>query len=376
MSTPRPDGPPPAPACTDPEATGTAGTATGSVPAAGRATAVTLTLVDVARVRAGLRADCARCAGLCCVVPGFTASADFPISKPPGVACRHLDGEHRCGIHTELTGRGFAGCVAFDCLGAGQQTTQVTFAGRSWRTHPGDAPAMFAVFGVLRVLHESLHHLGAALSALDPSGSDTAALAARLRELFTATLALTTTTDADRLRAVDLDLHRRTVHLALTEASTVLRGPAAPSTGRAGPNDAGTRGAGGRGVRDGDLIGARLAGADLRGVVLTGRLLLGADLRGADLRHADLRGADLRGADLRGADLRGAWFLTPMQLAAARGDATTRLPTGLDHPTHWPTTAMADTTSTGSTPAPSATPRGRGRGRPAGDRRRGRRTPR
>ena len=33
-----------------------------------------------------LRADCARCAGLCCVVPAFTESADFAIDKPSGVA--------------------------------------------------------------------------------------------------------------------------------------------------------------------------------------------------------------------------------------------------------------------------------------------------
>ncbi|CAO5185785.1 exported hypothetical protein [Frankia sp. AiPs1] len=74
------------------------------------------------------------------------------------------------------------------------------------------------------------------------------------------------------------------------------------------------------------------------GADLSGRLLLGADLRRADLRAADLRGADLRGADLRGADLRGTWFLTSMQLASARGDLSTRLSAGHDHPAHWTAT--------------------------------------
>jgi len=76
--------------------------------------------------------------------------------------------------------------------------------------------------------------------------------------------------------------------------------------------------------------------ADLRRASLRGALLLGADLRGADLRLADLLGADLRGADLRGADLSTSLFLTPMQAAAARGDAATRLPARVPRPAHWP----------------------------------------
>ncbi|MGK5115528.1 pentapeptide repeat-containing protein, partial [Geodermatophilus sp. CPCC 205506] len=87
--------------------------------------------------------------------------------------------------------------------------------------------------------------------------------------------------------------------------------------------------------RGGDLVGARLRGADLRGSGLRGAYLIGADLRDADLRLADLLGADLRAADLRGADLTGALFLTRPQTAAARGDAGTRLPAGLEHPAHW-----------------------------------------
>jgi uncharacterized protein YjbI with pentapeptide repeats len=53
-----------------------------------------------------------------------------------------------------------------------------------------------------------------------------------------------------------------------------------------------------------------------------------ADLRGDDLRLADVTGADLRGADVRGADLATTLFLSPSQLEAARGDASTRLPEG------------------------------------------------
>jgi uncharacterized protein YjbI with pentapeptide repeats len=86
------------------------------------------------------------------------------------------------------------------------------------------------------------------------------------------------------------------------------------------------------------LLGARLRGADLRRATFRGALLVGADLRGADLRGADLLGADLRGADLTGADLRDTLFLTATQVAAARGDAGTRLPPALARPGQWTAT--------------------------------------
>ncbi|HZC25622.1 MAG TPA: GAF domain-containing SpoIIE family protein phosphatase, partial [Actinopolymorphaceae bacterium] len=43
-----------------------------------------------------LRADCSRCAGLCCVAPSFSASADFAIDKAAGRACPHLRTDFRC----------------------------------------------------------------------------------------------------------------------------------------------------------------------------------------------------------------------------------------------------------------------------------------
>ena len=51
--------------------------------------------------RARLRADCTRCAGLCCVAPAFAASADFAIDEPVGQACPNLGDDDRCGIHAQ-----------------------------------------------------------------------------------------------------------------------------------------------------------------------------------------------------------------------------------------------------------------------------------
>ncbi|MCL9798143.1 hypothetical protein MXD58_028305, partial [Frankia sp. AgKG'84/4] len=203
--------------------------------------------VWLSAVRGRLAADCGRCVGLCCVAPGFTRSADFPLSKPPGVACGHLSVTFGCAVHDELRPRGFHGCVVFDCAGAGQQVTQVTFAGRDWRTHPATATAMFDVFAIMRALHESLRHLTEARALLEPvAGAAPAgggALLVALRAQWTATVTLTDA-DADTLLAFDLSAHQRAVHTVLTQVSVLLRAhrPAPPAEVAPVPGHAGARG--------------------------------------------------------------------------------------------------------------------------------------
>jgi uncharacterized protein YjbI with pentapeptide repeats len=265
-----------------------------------------------------LRPDCANCAGLCCVALPFARSADFAVDKPAGTPCTNLQDDFRCGIHGELRERGFAGCTVFDCLGAGQKVSQVTFGGRDWRGDPGTARRMFAVFPVVRQLHELLAYLAEAHDR-------DAALHDELTEAYERVDALTAGT-ADQLEACDVGAVRAEVSELLLRVSDRVRA-----------------GLGGRNHRGADLVGARLRGADLRGANLRGAYLIGADLRDADLRSADLVGADLRGADLRGADLTGALFLTQAQLEAARGDAATRLPGHLRRPLRWAVRRTAGT---------------------------------
>jgi len=259
-----------------------------------------------------LTADCSRCAGLCCVALPFAASADFAVDKPAGTPCGHLRPDFRCRIHAGLREAGYPGCTVYDCFGAGQQVVQVTFGGRDWRAHPDLAEPMFAVFPVVRVLHELLRYLTEA-GALDSAAPLADALDAALAE--TDRLASGT---PEELAALDVEAHRRSVADLLGEVSERAR------AGRPGPDHRGAQ-----------LLGARLRGADLRRASFRGALLVGADLRGADLLGADLLGADLRGADLAGADLRDTLFLTAAQLAAARGDDGTRLPPSLARPDHW-----------------------------------------
>ncbi|RKN37815.1 pentapeptide repeat-containing protein [Micromonospora endolithica] len=281
-----------------------------------------------------LRADCSRCAGLCCVAPAFAASADFAVDKPAGRPCPNLRPDSRCGIHPELRDRGFPGCTVFDCFGAGQRVVRVTFGGRDWRDDPATGQAMFDSFAVVRPLHELLWYLTEAL-ALHPPAPLRADLAAALAETD-----LLAGGDPETLRALDVDAHRGRVNPLLARAGDHARQ-------RGGPPGPDRRGA--------VLLGADLRRVDLRGANLRGALLVGADLRGVVLARADLTGADLRGADLRGADLSAALFLHQAQLDAARGDRHTVLRSTHTRPTHW---------AAAGPPPPRSARRGRSTRRP------------
>jgi uncharacterized protein YjbI with pentapeptide repeats len=97
------------------------------------------------------------------VAPTFSISADFPITKKAGQACPHLQPDLRCGIHPRLRQQGFRGCAIYDCFGAGQKVSQITFAGRDWRQAQTSAKQMFEVFAIMRTLHELLWYLTEAL---------------------------------------------------------------------------------------------------------------------------------------------------------------------------------------------------------------------
>lgn len=204
----------------------------------------------------------------------------------------------------------------YDCFGAGQKVSQITFGGTNWRQVPDTAQQMFAVFPVVRQLHELLWYLTEALT-LRPARS----LHGEIRRMLDETERLTLSTP-EALGKLDVAAHRQEVNVLLLRTSELVRAGAG-----AGRKKKDRRGA--------DLMGARLVGADLRGASLRGAYLIAADLTGADLRLADLIGADLRDANLAGADLTGCIFLTQPQLNAAKGDAGTRLPPGLTRPAHW-----------------------------------------
>ncbi|MFI1104770.1 pentapeptide repeat-containing protein [Streptomyces melanogenes] len=297
--------------------------------------------------RSGLRADCANCFGLCCVALAFSRSTDFAIDKAVGDPCPNLQQDFRCGIHDKLRPKGFQGCTVYDCFGAGQKISQVTFVGRNWREAPDGSRQMFAALPVMRQLHELLWYLAEAKArpAARPVHQQVAAAYEKIEHL--------TLSDVDTLLALDVAAHRAEVNTLLLRTSELVRAEV-----RGKKKD--RRGA--------DLFGARLKGADLRGADLRGAYLIAADLSGADLRLADVIGADFRDTDLAGADLTDCLFLTQTQVNAAKGDAGTLLPAGLERPSHW--SASAAPAPSGRKDSPSA-PKGGPSRKPGASRRKG-----
>ncbi len=242
-----------------------------------------------------LRADCANCTALCCVLLPYSRAAGFGADKPGGVPCAHLAEDDRCRIHASLRPDGWPSCDVFDCFGAGQWVSGHTYAGRGWRAPGTDRGEMAAVLSAQRLVHEMLWHLDEVVRR-NRADDTTRQLQARLVEVRGMAPVELLTADLDEI----LD-------------------------------DAGAHFAEITGSGAADLRGRDLAGRDLRreavsGASFRGALLIGADLRGVDLGHADLLGADLRGARLEGADLGDVWFLTRPQLTAAGTDGRTVVP--------------------------------------------------
>lgn len=125
-----------------------------------------------------LKADCSACVALCCVIPPFDAVQGFGFDKPAETPCQHLCADHRCGIHDNLLPRGFAGCVAFDCLGAGQRLTALAvqrFGSPDWRDRPDVARWLFAAYPRVRETQEWLARLSLAATVSGLAGLQTLA---------------------------------------------------------------------------------------------------------------------------------------------------------------------------------------------------------
>ena len=128
--------------------------------------------------RPDLVPDCGRCAAICCVATTFDASEDFALDKPAGVACENLTAGCRCAIHDELAARGFRGCAAYDCYGAGPRIARWFAASPEVDRHRD------AAFLALRGVHELLWLLTEAAKLCPPSHADLgAALAAQIDAL-------------------------------------------------------------------------------------------------------------------------------------------------------------------------------------------------
>ncbi|AKF07348.1 hypothetical protein [Sandaracinus amylolyticus] len=160
--------------------------------------------------RSDLVADCSACAALCCTALPFDASEEFAIDKGAGEPCRYLCTDDRCAIHDQLVVRGFSGCAAFDCYGAGPRVTRA-FA---------DAPQRDDAFRVLRELHELLWLLTEAAKLVPPTHAE---LRARLASEVDGIEAIACG-PIDALLEVDPRGHHERAHALLRRVGDTLGG--------------------------------------------------------------------------------------------------------------------------------------------------------
>lgn len=270
------------------------------------------------KIRQSLQADCQSCFGLCCTALNIVASSDFAINKPAGTPCPNLQDNYSCHIHSQLRETGFKGCTVFDCLGAGQQVSQVTFHGQDWRESREHADKMFRVFPIMEQLYEMIAYVAEALS-YQVDNMLYEQLLAQLKHLQQ-----TIAQDADTLLALDMVAIRMPINALLLQTSEQIRQHSLKGKASRNLNQRGA-----------DWMGKNLKGKDLRATDLRGSYLIAANLQDANLQGVDFIGADLRDANLRGADLSTSLFLTQMQINAAQGDRSTNLPSYIKRPAHW-----------------------------------------
>lgn len=261
---------------------------------------------------ASLISRCEACCGLCCTMLYFAKSEGFPEDKAAGTPCGHLQPDFRCRVHSELGEKKLKGCLAFDCLGAGQKVTQQVYGGRTWREESVSAAEMEQVFVHVWQLQQILGYLLEAqtLAAAQPLADALEALIAENQRLGAL--------PPEELAKLAVEEHRAQANRVLKKAWTLLQQRLGVKS-RAG----------------GDYIGRKFKRADLSGRDLSMSLLIAADLSGCQLYGANLLGADLRDARLNGADLSRSLFLTQAQLNSAHGDGATKLPEHLQRPAQW-----------------------------------------
>ncbi|KOA20147.1 pentapeptide repeats (8 copies) [Clostridium homopropionicum DSM 5847] len=269
-----------------------------------------------------LRIDCQKCFGLCCIALYFSASEGFPTDKEAGKPCINLQHDFRCSVHKNLRNTGLKGCTAYDCFGAGQKVSQITFNGKNWRQVPELARQMFESFLIMRQLHEMLWYLSEALNL-----HSSRELSNNISSMILETEHLTAL-NPNSLQELDLTAHRTKVNSLLLQTSDMIRSKYHSNQNNPSKQLKPLA----KGI---NFFGADLRKTNLIGASLRGAYLIAANFKGCDLSGADLIGADLRDADLSGANLTNCIFLTQAQINTAKGDSKTKLPSSLIRPAYW-----------------------------------------
>ncbi|MBN91605.1 MAG: hypothetical protein CL954_07350 [Erythrobacteraceae bacterium] len=96
-------------------------------------------------------------------MPGFAAA------KEAGQPCPKLGHDGLCMIYADRAEQGFAGCIRFECFGAGQHVVQTLFEGRDWRDDRELLGPMIETFLAMRPVSDLAFLVSRALA----SGPDT-----------------------------------------------------------------------------------------------------------------------------------------------------------------------------------------------------------
>jgi len=102
------------------------------------------------------------------VLPAFYSLQGFGFDKPANTPCPNLTRGNRCSIHASLEASGFAGCVAFDCYGAGQRLTRLHGGAGEVRTSESAAAELSSAYSIMLTLHRSMAMLFLAAAGLEP----------------------------------------------------------------------------------------------------------------------------------------------------------------------------------------------------------------
>ena len=112
------------------------------------------------------RSDCSRCAALCCIAYPSEDMPGFSACKAAGEPCPKLGADGLCTIYGRREEEGFAGCIRYECFGAGQHVVEHLFDGRDWRDDPALLAPMIDAFLAMRPVSDLAYLVESAL-ALD-----------------------------------------------------------------------------------------------------------------------------------------------------------------------------------------------------------------
>lgn len=259
--------------------------------------------------------DCENCCGLCCVALYFSKMDGFPEDKTAGIACKNLQQNNTCQIHTQLLKKGLKGCMTYDCFGAGQHATQFLAKKPDWKElSKKDAEMIFKAYMVILQLHQVLWYLTEAsiLCLPDAEKAQTEVLIAEGKLLGTQCL--------ETLQDFDIEPFREKANTLLKHICTLLAARSHINV---------------LAEQNKNFLGKNMKRKNLTGNDFSMSLLIAANLEQANLYGANFLGADLRDTNIQNTDLSQSLFLTQMQVNAAKGNSSTILPPYLTKPTFW-----------------------------------------